>query len=461
MSLKNGKPETSSKQDHYFNLIANVLKNFELRDPILDECKDLDKLRQFFLNGDTIPFSGFTNDSSDTLLNFMINLSKLSPTLSSCIDAIGFYAFSGKIDFVEDSDFEFEISNSTNDLLLTDDLDNTSKINFKNQLKKIDKKGLSWNKLSRALYESYKATGNAYMAITITKVLDQYYPVYEFINPIEARYAIPRTNISEKRIKVSPLWTPEFIQKNKPREFPVYPHYDEDANSIKTIIHIKNGYNRFYGRPDWWGCYLQCFNEVKNWEYLLKTVHNNFMGLVAIEMESESDNSFIDDADAQKQGYKDSIDRFEQHFTNKGANPTSAFLIERPPGASPMTVVQFPINTSDKFYKNIGEMSQDIIIMNNMWSRKLLGVDSTGSWSNLLFESELKTKLPLLTDYQNLIDNEMLNAANDFTSGITKEFYNQYRLKHKSPFDFILTANVKQAVAEQQVTEAINSPEKQ
>lgn len=459
MSLKDGKPDVQSR-DHYFSLITNVLKNFELRDPILEIEKDLDELKKFYLNGDTIPFSGFTNDSNDTLLNFIINLSKLSPTLSSCIKGIGFFAFSGKIEFTEDQDHEFEISNSTDDLLLTDDIDNTSKIGYRNLLKTIDKKGLTWNKLSMALYESYKCTGNAYMAITITKVFNEYYPTYEFIDPRQARYAIPK-NVSERRIKVSPIWTYEFIQRNKPREFPVFPFYDEDKDSIKTIIHVKHGVNTFYGRPDWWGCYLQAFNEVKNWEYLLKLVHNNFMGLVAIEMEAESDNSFIDDADAQKQGYKDSIDRFEQHFTNKGSNPTSAFLIERPPGAQPMTVVQFPTNQSDRFYKNLGSMSTDIIVMENSWSKKLLGIDSSAGLSNILFESELKTKLPLLNNYQLNIDQEFLNTANNFIAQITKKEYDLFKLKHKSPFDFILTANVKEKVAEKQAENAVDKKEKE
>ena len=83
-----------------YNVIANVLKNFQLQNPIPNEVQDDEKAALFFSKYKLVPYSGTNQSSSHTILKYITNLSILSPTLSSCINAFGFYGFGGNIDVV-------------------------------------------------------------------------------------------------------------------------------------------------------------------------------------------------------------------------------------------------------------------------------------------------------------------------------------------------------------------------
>jgi hypothetical protein len=93
-----------------YNVVANVLKNFQLQNPIPDEVQDNDIEKLFFSKYKLVPYSGTHQCSSHTILKYITNLSVLSPTLSSCINAIGFYGFGGKIDVVKSDNSEFDLS---------------------------------------------------------------------------------------------------------------------------------------------------------------------------------------------------------------------------------------------------------------------------------------------------------------------------------------------------------------
>ena len=78
--------------------------------------------------------------------------------------------------------------------------------------------------------------------------------------------------------------------------------------------------------------------------------------------------------------------------------------------------------------------------------------ESTGL-SNEAFVSELKSKIPIIEYYQNLIDNNIINKAFDFVGMVTgnQDFIN-YNIKHKSALDPIIKDQIKETVITNQIT---------
>lgn len=433
----------------YHELIHSVLKNYQLASPIPKEMQGLERIRDFYKGSKWIPFSGYRSDPNDALLNYFINLAKLSPTLSSCINWYKKYGFGRKITFAEDEDTQFDISNTKDVLSLVSDTDNIRKKAFAKQLTKINLSGITWNKLSESLFESRKRIGNAYYLVKITKAFDGFYPSIKYLQPHECRYSVPE-NILDRKISISPVWDPMYINTYGYNEYPVYPLYEETKDAITTIFHIKEGDDSFYGRPDWLGCNLQAFNEVKASEYLLKALHNDFIGLFILEMESEEADDLASDEDAKKSGYQNAIDRIEKMYTVKGSNPSSAVVMTRPPGATPFTMAQVPPNTKDRFYDFLFKSDKEYIAMVNNCSLKLLGVTSAGGFSNTAYVDEFLTKLPFIETYQQEIDLS-LNMALDFIAEKTGEPYNDYNLKQQNPFEIIVQMQAKRDVVTRQM----------
>lgn len=451
--LKDGKNDKQFK-DNYYTLIANVLKNFDLRNPLRDELNDPEQVRILFERYGWIPFDGYSTDPNDTKLKFIMNLALLSPTLSSCINGIGRYGFSGKLDLILDDDYEFDLSNSSDALSLSQDLGNTSKINFTNKLKQINLGGLKWNKLPRCLYQSYHNTGNAYLSVVLIKVLDKWFPSFQFYPAQFCRYKYPKYS-TERIIGISPVWNEAFIKKNPPKEYPVYPEYYESNNEIRTIIHLKEGTDKWYGKPSWWAAALDAYMQIKNKEYLLKAVHNNFTGQIAIELETDTDSTTMNDEEARKEGYKDFMDKLEQHYTAQGDKNTSVVLLERPPGATPMHVVSFPVNTAEKYYKEMNALNRANIIETVGWDSFLMGDEVSNSFSTNEAMARLMAKLPVITSFQSVIFNECINTALDFLQFITKENYNEFKVMGKNPMEFINTQTIKQEIIKSQMEQKV------
>ena len=439
----------------YYNVVANVLKNYELQNPLPEEVSDDDKTQKFFKDYKLVPYAGNELRSSHRILNYIYLLSSLSSTLSSCIQAIGFYGFGGKMDVIKSDNSEFDLSN-VQDVLSNIGNPTTNGLEEKQRfiasISEI-KKEHTWNELSSALYTSYKRTGNAYLEVVIYRVLNESKVEFRYIDPKNALYRLGDI----KSVLISKRWDLDYLMKNNAREVKVFPNYSESKNEIRTVIHIKNGTADYYGRPDWWGCNYDAFLEIKNKEYLLKSVHNSFTGIVAMEFESDPDNGILDEADAKDNGWQNAAERFAHNYTNRGEKPSSILVMERPTGSKPFAVHEFKPNTNEKYFKAISQMCENEIVKVNNWSKKLLGIDSSTGLSNDAFISELKSKTPIIEYYQNIIDNSMINTAFDFVGGIlgNADLVN-LNIKHKSALDPLIKEKVKEEAINKQISDSGN-----
>lgn len=440
-------PDTGAR----YNFITNTLKNYKLNSPIPDEVRDLTKLQNWFKKNKYIPFAGTTQDSQHTHLRYLLNLSKLSPTLASCINGIRFYAFTGKPKVVRSLNSEFDLC----DQLKSEELPLDAQKLFIQKLSDIDKGNVTWTALATNLYNSYKCSGNAYLSVRITKILGTNQIKFTYHDPETVLYRVPTLFESDK-VDVSLSWEQKYLDKFPPQTFSVYPYFDEskDGKEIRTMIHVKNG-TGYYGRPDWFSCSHDAFLEIKNKEYLLKAVHNNFTGQVLIEFEGQEANKGLNDESAKENGWMNAADQWAGNFTNSGGSKEtsgqSVLVTERPAGAAPVLVHEFSLQTKEGYFSKIGEISERNIIKTNMWSKNLSGVDNPSGFSTDAFMNELKAKMPIIQFYQDKIDNQLLNTALDFVGmQIQDQEFIDNNIKHSGIAETIIKpiqdANTTQSV---------------
>ncbi|NOT37205.1 MAG: hypothetical protein HOP11_07485 [Saprospiraceae bacterium] len=380
-----------------YNLIGKTLSSYVLKAPIPDEVRDIQKLKNFFRDRKYIPFAGNIQDSNHTHLNFLLRLSRMSPSLASCINGIKFYAFSGKPKIIRSIDSEFDFEDSLNG----EELSKEDMGRVLDKLSVIDKGNISWSSLATNLYNSYMTCGNAFLSVDIKKLFDKTFITIRFHNPETVLYKIPDLFVSDK-VDVSPSWDSRYLKSNHPKTYSIYPYYDsnKDETEFSTMIHIKNGSDH-YGRPSWLPATMDAFLEVKNKEYLLKAVHNNFTGQVLIEFEGAEYSPALSKQQAQEEGWKNEAERWVGNFTNAGAgpdnpNPQTILITERPAGSAPVHVHEFKIDTKEDYFIKIGSEAERKIIQTLMWSKNLSGVDNAGGFSSDAFLSELKVKIPVL-----------------------------------------------------------------
>ncbi len=438
---------------------STALKNFNLSNPIPDEVTDSDDLKKLFSKRKYIPYAGYTHDSQHTYLRFIDNLAALSPTLGGVINSINYMCFGGKTGIKKMIDDDFELTGPDGKEALSTDITLEHKLKFLETLKTFDLNGKDWSSIKTVLYKSFKTNGNAYLQVEIMQSLGVSKVKYSFIPTRNVLYVVPDL-YSERRVAISKSWDLQYIKKYPPEEIPVYPAYEKYSDgSIKTIIHVKEGDNDFYGRPDWWACSQDAFLEIKNKEYLLKAAHNNFTGKVLIEFEGEAGNDTItNDEEAKKEGFKSAEQRWAYNFTNQGDDPQSLLISERPYGAKEAYTKEFSINTNENYYDKLDKISTDKIILVNGWSKKLLGIEESAGLGGNTFIDTIKTKLSIIEYYQDSIDNNILNKANSFVFEMLsmKEFIG-IGLESNNPFDHLLKMSSEQNIINQNPSTNVNN----
>lgn len=420
-----------------YKSVNAALKNFSLTDPIAEECNDPKQLNSFFRRNEYIPYAGYRHDSQHTVLRFIDNLALLSPTLGGVINSIYYNCFGGKYDIKKVVDTDFDLGAETkNELSLNE------KYSFLEWIKTFNLSGRDWSSLRASLYRSFKSNGNAWLEVRIYKAMGQNKVVFKFHPTRNCLYKIPSL-FDERIVAVSKSWDVKYLKETPPDEIPVYPFFEKGKDGIRTMIHYKNGDNEFYGRPDWWPCSFDAFLEIKNKEYLLKAAHNNFTAKVLMEFADELGNStMVDDEDAKKAGFLNAHERLAANWTDQGDSPTSLIVTTRPMGAAPAFVHEFNINTNHDYYKSLDGIATDKIIVTNGWSRKLMGLESATGLSTTAYIDELKTKMPLIENYQGIIDNNVINKAIRFVATqLDRSEFLETGLESKNPFDHLLNTN--------------------
>lgn len=189
-------------------------------------------------------------------------------------------------------------------------------------------------------------------------------------------------------------------------------------------------------------CADAAFLEIKDIQFLLKAVHNDFMGQTLIEFEGAESDDTLSDKDAQDEGHESESERFAANYTNggnrneEGAGNT-VILAERPFGASPAFVHDFKPNTKEKYFQTIGEMCEEFILKTNSVSKTFIGTQPPKGFSTDAQMSELESNVPLLKYFQDKIMG-VINTGLDFIGTVTEDqFFVDYNIEMENPLDVI------------------------
>ena len=369
--------------------------------PINAQIKDPENIRKTYKELPLIPFAGSETQSADGLLHFFNSGRYISGTLGACHESIKTYTLGEKLDVVRVGDLDFWTTDNED----VPDAIKTAFVEFLKEKVIVDKG--TYKEISECMFSSYKDNGNIFVEVIHSETLGVKKSAIHFHETEDCKYYATEDG-EPLKIVISKQWDFDYLRQHPPRIVPKYPNYSQDEDgTLRTIIHVKHGSYRWYGRPDWSGAWINVYREYQDSDYLVKMSANNFTGQVLIELEDEE--TMGEDSleeQAAEAGYGSTIERMEANLTTKADDPQTIMLITRPYGAKNAFVHEFKVNTNENFYKVSNEINRQKIIENNQWSERLLGNAVGEGFATDAFISELRVKdISVLSNYRAKITN--------------------------------------------------------
>lgn len=367
-----------------------------IANPISEKFIDPEDVLKTFSEWPLIPYAKVGIYSSQGLLKFLNSCRFISPTQGACHESIKSFAFGSKMRIKRASNIDFDIDHN-------DDLEKEIQKNFADFLKNsVELEGnVNYTNFSEKLFDSFKDNGNYLIEIVHSETLGVK-KTYIY-NHLTSNYCFyPKPVDGATLIALSPCWDSTYLRKNPPKFLPMYPFYKKGKDGeLRTVLHVKNGNFKWFGRPDWVAAYTNCYREHQDCDYLTKMSANHFTGQVFIELEDddiENDSTWEDDSES------DILGRLEKNFTLKGGDPQTIMATTRPYGTKPAFIYQFKPVTNEKFFDTTSKLDRQKIIENNQWSERLLGNSVAEGYSNDQFIKELSVKdITVLKRYRTIV----------------------------------------------------------
>ena len=381
---------------------------FELENPIPQEVKDTAELSEVIEKYKLVPYAGLTNGTGHSTLAWYLMLAKLSPTNGAVIDKLTKYAVGGRAVFVRSENPDYDIGEETQPLTRQE------KVNYQESITQFIEFDGGVRNYHRLLTWSLKAQGNAWVEMSVTTVQGQRRVHLRHVRQTHVMYM--RTKADEMRIAaISPIWTDAYLRKNPPRSIPLYPNFTVEDGAQKTLFHLKQGDNNWYGRPDSQSADLYKYREVQDAIYVVKQAANNFTGQIIIEVEDDGQDPAINENQAWESGFDSFADRIIENYTQRGKDPMSAFVTSRPFGSKPMFVFQVAPNTNQAWYKETGIMSENYILGAHGATLRFMGKDASNGFSTDAFVSDYVMNMePVINDLRTTVmvfSNSILSVA--------------------------------------------------
>ena len=427
------------------------LSIYGVDNPIPSEVCDSDELKTFFQKWNLVPYAGTTRESGQSLLSWYQMLAQLSPTHSACISKKLKYAIGGKAGFVRALDTEFDTGEDVRELSVAE------KIAYRDALNEFIEFEGGIGKLHRSLGWSLEATGNAWAELSFSETLGVGRARIKAHRVTHCLYVNTKKD-ERKIVAVSPKWTDEYLKKNEPRYVPLYPNFVKDADgTIRTMFHLKNGDNTWYGRPESQGSDIYKYREFQDQIYLVKQAASNFTGQLIVEVEDD-DPEFapaIDEQGAKEAGYDSFAQRFEHSYTQKADDPQSVLVTSRPYGSKPMYVFQLDPNTNENWYKVTGEIAEQKITRSHGLTLRFMGFDVANGFATDAFVSDYVMNVEPIIE-------ELLQALTNFTNKIISEVWRMVNREDLNEYSITFAPPIQSAIDEyKNTTAAANQPQPQ
>ncbi len=396
----------------------NIFDIVSRKNPIEEQIADTNDLKKLFTDFKFIPFAGEDSNTGHSLLKFLMSMRTLSDTHGSCIETIKTYCFGSKIEFVKATDNVFDTGDDEGEV------DKSTRGQYAEFLKGVNINIGTYKDLAETIFDSYKTTGNAYYTLTLSQTLGVKQATITYYSADKCMYYLTEKN-EPKIIAVSPKFTTKYLRENPPKMVPVYPNFmTDEVGNLVTIFHVKDGHYEWYGRPDSMQSFQYQYQEFQNANYLINTTDNGFTGKVLIETEADDTENNSALSKEEKGAFNTIFDRWQENYTQKGDDPASLIVFERPYGAKPTFVHEFSPNTNENYFEKIGNVARKKIIGSHMWTDRLLGEAAPSGLGNNAAMDDFKQRLPIIEAYQTMIATE-INTVNS----LIEDFYEERRFE--------------------------------
>ena len=401
----------SCRSSNYFGNISN---------PITEEVKDTDTLRKFFENfsGILVPYAGTCMDSSHSLLHLFTSLCTLSPTRGAVIQSIHDFSFS-TLNIVQKTDPAFNI-NKSRPLTVEEKCDFVDFVKTNIVWHRADGRECTIEDFNSFVFKSYKESGNAFVELVLTETLGVK-KAHVYAKKTSHCLFLSTQKGQPKEVVTSPIWTETYLKKHTPERTLLFPDFsiNERLGVKRTMFHLKNGTNVWYGRPEAEASTQPQYLEYQQYDYLNKETANRFTGQMIMEIEDADPDKYGLNEDAIGAGFGSLGHRINENFS-AGKDFQTVFLMSRPAGAKPMTTTSVSANTNENWYKTIGEMLKQSIIDGESWSVNFMNSSASKGFQTAAFQDEYLNKIKPIIRKNQKVTNNLLNTI----IGQVAEFFN-------------------------------------
>lgn len=432
--------------------VNRTFKLHEIENPIPNEIKDTDEIKKLFIDWPFIPFAGYEKVTAHCLLQKMIDFKNLSVTHGACIESKKSFAFGGRIDIVRNYSPIFDLGEE-------EEVSIDLKREYIEAVNKINLNGETWASIRCKFSESFDTTGNEWLEIVLTETIGVKGAGIFHHQATDCLYVATEPN-EDRKVAVSCRWDDNYLRENPPRYLPLFPNFNKYPDgTIRSMVHVKNGDFKWYGRPQSYSSFIDQYNEYQNRIYLAKQSKKGFIGQVLLEYEEmEAKGLQRVDQNAKEAGFKNTADRFNKNFTNDGKDPSTAIVTSRPFGAKPMLVHQFQPNTNEKYFTEIGSLTRTNIIMSHDWSEMLLRSDGASGFSENIVDKIFDTKsATTILTRQTLVDSTINTILDTIMEWFGIDKFKGLAQVSKSPIQKMLEQKAEQSLENTNTNEVPDS----
>lgn len=275
----------------------------------------------------------------------------------------------------------------------------------------------------RLIARSFQRNGNAWMKMKVSIVGGQTKVCLHYIKPTNVLWV--NTCEDEPRVAaISPIWRLDYLQREPPEyvsEFPLFTQ-SEDGD-FEAILHLKEGDNDWYGRPETETADFFKYSELQTALYRIQMAAGEFTGKIIIETE-ESEN-----------GEEDwNPDLFEKTFTRRGDDPKSVVVTSRAYGTKPMFVFQVAPQSNQYYYQVTGKVDEEAIMKAHGVTARFMGKDTSNGFSSDVYISDFMLLVePVVNELKDKIVAFLNKAITMGWQFANRMEMNQYSLTFQNP----------------------------